>query len=101
MSEGDHEFTAEIWRHDGPAAWHFISLPDELADGLRAAYAHRQKAFGSLPVRAQIGATTWETSIFFDRKRETYLLPVKAKVRDAEDLEDGDEVKLRLTPLNL
>lgn len=99
MSEGDHTFTAEIWRHDGPAAWYFISLPDELADGLRAAYAHSQRAFGSLPVRAIIGRSEWETSIFYDRRRETYLLPVKAAIRNTEDLEDGDEVRLRLAPL--
>ncbi|MBJ7354388.1 MAG: DUF1905 domain-containing protein [Thermoleophilaceae bacterium] len=99
MSTESHQFTATIWRHDGPAAWHFVSLPDELADGLRAAYGHRQKAFGSLPVRAKIGHTEWETSIFFDRKRETYLLPVKAAVRDSEDLEDGDELALQLTPV--
>ncbi|MBJ7458516.1 MAG: DUF1905 domain-containing protein [Thermoleophilaceae bacterium] len=98
MSDAVHQFNAEIWRHDGPAAWHFVSLPDELADELRAAYAHRQKAFGSLPVRATIGQTEWETSIFFDRKRETYLLPVKAAVRRSEALEDGDCAQLRILP---
>ncbi|MGK2878558.1 MAG: DUF1905 domain-containing protein [Solirubrobacterales bacterium] len=36
MSDQAHEFDATLWRHDGPAAWHFISLPDELADELRA-----------------------------------------------------------------
>ena len=96
MSNDLHDFTATIWRHDGPAAWYFISLPDELTDGLRAAYAHSQRAFGSLPVRVKIGGTEWETSIFFDRKRETYLLPVKARIRQIEDLEDGDEVRLQL-----
>lgn len=101
MSDGAHKFTAEIWRHDGPAAWYFISLPDDLADELRSEYAHRQKAFGSLAVLARVGGTEWKTSVFYDRKRATYLLPVKVGVRKSEDLEDGDLVELNVTPIDL
>ncbi|HWI05275.1 MAG TPA: DUF1905 domain-containing protein [Acidimicrobiales bacterium] len=36
-----------------------------------------------------IGGTRWSTSIFPDRKRGTYLLPVKKEVRAAEQLAAG------------
>jgi hypothetical protein len=46
--------------------------------------------FGSVYVDATIGRTTWQTSIFPDSARGTYLLPVKAPVRRAEGLGPGD-----------
>jgi lipopolysaccharide export system protein LptA len=43
-------------------------------------------------VKATTGATTWETSIFPDSKRDTYLLPLKAKVRQKEGIAEGSRV---------
>lgn len=53
------------------------------------------RGFGSLRVTATIGTTSWQTSVF--PARETgWMLPVKAAVRKAEDLAEGDEVSLSL-----
>ncbi len=53
------------------------------------------RGFGSLKVTATIGETSWRTSIF--PSRETgWMLPVKAAVRKAEGLSEGDEVELIL-----
>jgi len=53
------------------------------------------RGFGSLRVTATIGQTSWQTSVF--PSRETgWMLPVKAAVRKAEGLDEGDEVELRL-----
>jgi hypothetical protein len=54
------------------------------------------RGFGSIRVRAQIGKTGWSTSIF-PVKDGTYLLPVKATVRQKEGIEIGDSVSVRLT----
>lgn len=88
--------TGELWRWQGEAAWHFVTLPAELADELRARYAGAHGAFGTLRVRATIGATTWSTSLFADRARDSYLLPVKADVRRRERVGEGDTVTVRL-----
>lgn len=93
---GVHVFRAELWPYEGPSAWFFVSLPEELADELEAAHGDRAAGFGSLPVEVSIGATTWSTSIFPDRGRGTYLLPVKKAVRRAEGLEVGDRPTVRL-----
>ena len=53
------------------------------------------RGFGSLRVSATIGDTRWQTSVFPSRK-EGWTLPVKAAVRKAEDLSEGDEVALTL-----
>jgi Domain of unknown function (DUF1905) len=51
--------------------------------------------WGMIPVTARIGATEWETSLF--PKDDRYVVPVKAAVRRAEELELGDIVVVRLT----
>jgi hypothetical protein len=48
--------------------------------------------FGSIRVRATLGDTSWDTSIFYDTKRAQYLLPVKKPVRTAEGVTAGDHV---------
>lgn len=83
-------FTAECWRHEGEAAWHFVTLPPELADEIEARTAGRP--FGTVPVTATIGATSWETSLFADRKSASYLLPLKGEARRREGIGDGDRV---------
>ncbi len=51
--------------------------------------------WGVIPVQVQIGDTEWKTSLF--PKDGLYLVPIKASVRKAENLEEGDEVTIRLT----
>ena len=43
----------------------------------------------------RIGQTTWQTSIF-PNKDGSYVLPVKAAVRKAETLKDGDPLTVHL-----
>lgn len=100
MAQARHEFGAEVWEHDGSAAWHFVSLPEALADDIEAAFGHRAKGFGSLRVEVTVGATRWQTSIFPDSKRGTYVLPVKKQVRQAEGLVDGSAVRVALQVLD-
>jgi hypothetical protein len=89
-------FRSVLWQHEGPDAWYFVTLPVGLAEEIRAEREHRP--FGSVPVRVTIGATTWTTSVFADKKSGSYLLPVKAEVRRKEHLDDGDSVDVELTP---
>ena len=84
-------FEGELWRWPGDAAWHFVSLPVEASEEIRELTAPRRTGFGSVRVRATIGPTTWLTSVFPDKKSGAYLLPVKAAVRRAADLEPGDD----------
>ena len=88
------EFKGEIWFWKGPSPFHFITVPQEQSGALEAASALVTYGWGMIPVRAQIGATEWKTSLF--PKDGRYLLPVKAWVRKAEELELGDVVAVRL-----
>ena len=82
-------FTAEVWEHDGQGAWHFVSLPDTVADDIEEMYGRNARGFGSLRVEVTTGSTTWQTSVFPDSKRRTYVLPLKKSVRVAEGLTAG------------
>ena len=96
MAGDRYEFRGELWEYDGPAAWHFVSLPTEVADDIREQVAPNASAVGSIPVKATIGSTRWTTSLFPDKARGTYLLPIKKDVRNTEDLEAGDVVLVSL-----
>lgn len=92
-----YAFDSVVWEHDGPGAWHFISLPPESADEIHQMTADGATAFGSVRVEARIGATRWSTSIFPDSRRGTYVLPVKKSVRAAEKLSDGSMAHVEVT----
>lgn len=87
-----YEFRGRIWRQDSTGAWRFLSLPSDISASIRTLVGKPRVAFGSLRVKARIGGSSWETSIFPDAKRACYLLPVKADIRRKESVADGDEV---------
>jgi hypothetical protein len=88
------EFSGELWTWRGPAPWHFISVPDAICHELEAASSIVSYGWGMIPVEARIGSTKWTTSLY--PKDGTYIVPVKAAVRKAEDIDSGDVVTVRL-----
>ena len=91
-----------LWRWEGGgAAWHFVTLDGEAAETIAAHEAMRRlesgggRGFGSVKVTARIGASRWPTSVF-PHKEGGYLLPVKAAIRRAEGIAEGDEVDVEL-----
>ncbi len=87
-------FEAELWLHHGAGGWHFVTLPVDVAEDVRER-APRGAGFGAVRVTAVVGGTEWRTSLF-PEKNGSYVLPVKAPVRRANDLVAGDRVAVRL-----
>jgi hypothetical protein len=71
-------------------------LPLDVADDIRARVGTHASGFGSIKVEAAVGSTRWATSLFPDKTRGTYLLPIKKAVRGAESLEPGDIVTVSI-----
>lgn len=96
MSE--FEFAAPLWKWqgDGPASWHFLTLPFATTDEIDDLTTGRQGGFGSVKVEVTIGSTTWATSIFPSKEQRSFILPVKAAVRKAERLADGQPCSIIL-----
>lgn len=88
------EFTGKILFWKGPAPWFFVTVPEEQSRDLKAISEFVTYGWGVIPVHVRIGKTEWQTSLF--PKDDRYLVPVKASVRKAEQLEEGDEVTLQL-----
>src|SRR5215203_3886424 len=67
MAGDRYEFRGELWEYDGPAAWHFVSLPPEVAEDIREQVAPNASAFGSIAVEATVGSTRWKPRCFLTR----------------------------------
>ena len=89
-----------IWESSGEGAWHFVTLPEDAADEIKAiADGHVRRGFGSVRVEATVGPSTWRTSIFPSKESGSYVLPVKKEVRTRAAVGEGDEVDVDLTLL--
>ena len=95
------EFDGEIFRWDArdDASWYFTAVPPELSADIRE-IPRPARGFGSVRVRARVGGSEWTTSIFPDSSTESYVLPLKKKIRDAESLVDGGPVSVCLEILD-
>ncbi len=88
---------SKVLVYQGMSAWRFLAIPLREGKEIKENYGKLAKGWGSLPVSVTIGTTVWDTSIFPDKKSGTYLLPLKAKVRKAEDIADDAVVSFGLT----
>lgn len=88
------EFDGVIVYWRGPAPWFFVTVPETESGDIKAISNIVTYGWGVIPVEARIGSTTWKTSLF--PKDGLYLVPIKASVRKAEKLEEGDMVTVQL-----
>ncbi|BBC74297.1 conserved hypothetical protein [Altererythrobacter sp. B11] len=80
----------------------FVILPPDAGDAvaghelMRRLELGKRRGFGSVKVTAQVGETSWSTSVFPQKGRESWFMAVKAPVCRAEGLEDGEDVEIAL-----
>jgi hypothetical protein len=92
------EFKGKLWYWKGPAPWYFVTVPAKQCRDLQAIVQLVTYGWGMIPVTVTIGKTTWTTSMF--PKDGRYLVPIKASIRKAEQLEEGHTVTIRLDVLH-
>jgi uncharacterized protein DUF1905 len=73
----------------------------DASEDIRELAGGRRRGFGSLRVRATIGASTWTTSIFPDSARNAYVLPLKRDIRKAQRLDAGDTAMVTIELIDL
>jgi hypothetical protein len=88
------EFSGLIWFWRGPAPWYFVTVPEKQSLDLNVISELVTYGWGMIPVKVRIGNTEWDTALF--PKDGRYIVPIKASVREAENLGEGEEVHLRL-----
>ncbi len=102
-------YTGRLWRWtggSGSGTWHFLTIDGAAGEALSGTALMRKlegsaRGFGSLKVKARIGGSAFATSVFPSKSddgepQQVWLLPVKAAVRRAERLAEGDEVEVSL-----
>jgi|SRR5690606_12348904 hypothetical protein len=90
----EFEFEGEIWFWRGPAPWFFVTVPEELSYDIQGISELVTYGWGMIPVHARIGSTEWTTSLW--PKDGRYIVPIKASVRRAEGIDEGDTVAVHL-----
>ena len=88
------EFTGKIWFWRGPAPWFFVTIPANESRDIKAISGMVTYGWGVIPVHVKIGKTEFTTSLF--PKDDLYIVPIKASVRKAENLDEGNEVTIHL-----
>ena len=88
------EFKGEIWFWRGPSPFYFVTVPADLSGNLKAISGFVTYGWGMIPVNVLVGKTGWKTSLF--PKNGCYIVPIKASVREAENLGAGNQVIVRL-----
>lgn len=84
------EFTGDVWYWKGPAPHYFVTLPAAESAEVKAVSSRASYGWGMIPVDVRIGATEFYTALF--EKDGRYILPLRAAVRKAEAIEEGDSV---------
>lgn len=100
MIDLSFSFAGECWLWQAEkAAWHFVTMPKKMSEEIsffNENVSVKKRGWGSVRVKATIGETTWETSLFPQAKEGTFILPIKADVRKKEKIVVGSEVHVSL-----
>ncbi len=87
-------FSGEIWYWRGPSPFHFVTVPIQQGEEIKAIAAEVTYGWGVIPVTAKIGDTEWTTSLF--PKEGSYVVPIKNLVRTREKIGVDDKVTITL-----
>jgi len=88
------EFTGEVWYWRGPAPFYFVTVPEKHARKIKAMEKLVTYGWGMIPVTVRIGKTEFKTALW--PKDGLYIVPIKASVRKAECIDEGNNVKVQL-----
>lgn len=91
----EFSFSATVWEWRGPAPYHFVSVPPDVAIEIKELASAVTYGWGMIPVSGKIGATTFDTSLW--AKNGTYAVPLKDSVRKAEGIALDDLVSIELS----
>lgn len=96
------EVKGKVWRYANPdgsqtGGWFFVYVPEALSRRIKDAARNKKKVgFHFVKVKATIGTTSWNTTLF-PTKDGPYLIAIKADVRHKEGITEGDALKIMCT----
>jgi hypothetical protein len=91
-----YDITTKMWRYDSPGGWYFVSLPKKMSREIRKNLKWQEEGWGRMKAVAAIGDLVWETAIWFDTKKDTYILPIKAEIRLKRHLKIDQSIEMNI-----
>ncbi len=104
MSQAHYDLDVTLWRWSGGengGDWFFATVDGVVGEALSAtALMHRletgrRAGWGSVKISVTVGETSWRTSAF-PGKEQGWMVPIKAAVRKAEGLVEGEPFIIEL-----
>lgn len=95
MNDLEFNFSDRVALFESGSVWYFVQIPRKDSEWIRKEFRNVHRGWGSIPVMAQIGNTTWKTSIFWEKKGQ-YLLFLKKEVRNKEKFTSGDTIHIKI-----
>lgn len=81
--------TGELQRFQGIGGWYYVEVPAQVSDQF--------EQHGMVPVTAEVGESRWETSLM-PMGDGAQFIAIKAAVRKANRLHEGDQVTVLVEP---
>jgi len=84
----------EMWRWHGDGGWHFLTIDKKTSEKIKN--IGNSYGAGFIKTKVSVGKSIWETALFPNSKEKTYLISIKKKIREQENLFEGDVIKVRV-----
>ena len=91
-----YQFSATLWKSKGQGAWYFVTLPQHYSTEIRSQLQWQEEGWGRMKAYVHLGDLSWNTSIWFDSKSQSYVLPIKSDIRKKLTLKENDLLKITL-----
>jgi hypothetical protein len=88
------EARGKVFFWKGPAPWYFVTVPARQSKLIHAISKRASYGWGCIPCDVTVGETTTYTALI--PKDGHYLVPLKASLRKAERIEEGEVVTVRV-----
>ena len=95
MKKRNYSFKEKLFLWPGESAnWYFLLIPKNEGQQIRKDFAtlENKKCFASVKVAVSLGDSVWQTALFYSKPAESYILPLKKKIRQTEDIEAGERI---------
>lgn len=86
-------FSAKLEKVPTEGGWHIVQIPSDILGKLRDEAGKN----GNVPVYVEVGRTTWPSTTM-SMGEQRWFVAVKADVRQAENIVEGDIVSVKITP---
>ncbi|MDQ5901530.1 MAG: hypothetical protein QG580_245 [Patescibacteria group bacterium] len=85
-------FSGKVFVWPGGLGWYFVYLPKDLVEKIKKNSSVHGAGF--VKIKATVGKTDWQTSLFPFKRENTFLICIKKSVREKEDVFPGEEIKV-------